>query len=109
MTYLGNQHPVAVSNAHGQPLSLAVQRSGPDGEHLALVELLDARLGQEDAGRGLGLGLDALHEHAVEQGDEGLDGADCGGLGGGRSAFLILLFSSEKACRKADPAELPVG
>ena len=79
-TYLGDQHAVAVLNTHRQPLALAVERAGADGQDLALVELLDARLGEEDARGGLGLGLDALHEHAVEQGDESLDGAERGGL-----------------------------
>jgi len=78
--YRGDQDPVAGLHAHGQPLALLVQGAGADGEDLGLVELLDARLGQEDAGRGLGLGLDALDQDAVQERHERLDGSDGGGL-----------------------------
>lgn len=77
---LGDQHPVARRDAHGHPVALLVEQAGPDGQHLGLVELLDARLGQEDAAGGLGLSLDALDEDAVEEGHEGADGAEGGGL-----------------------------
>jgi hypothetical protein len=95
-TYLGNQHAVAALHAHGQPLAVLADSSRADGQDLALVELLDARLREEDARRRLGLGLDALHEHAVEQGDEGLDGADRGGLFyRGMSALLPMSGSPQ--------------
>lgn len=74
--YLGNQHSVANSNAHGDALAITVQATGSNGQNLGLVELLDAGLGQEDAAGGLGLGLDALDEHAVQERSEGTDGAD---------------------------------
>ena len=79
-TYLGDQDPVAGSDAHGHALAVAVNGAGADGQDLGLVELLDARLGQEDARGRLGLGLDALDQDPVEQRDERLDGADRGGL-----------------------------
>lgn len=79
-TYLRNQHPITSRDTHRQPLALPIKRARADSEDFGLVELLDARLGEEDAAGGLGLGLDALDEHAVEEGDEGADGADRGGL-----------------------------
>lgn len=93
-TYLRDQNPVAALDAHGHPLAVLVERAGADGKHLALVELLDARLGQEDAACRLGLGLDALHQHAVEQRDEGLDGADRGGLGDRNKHRLACISSN---------------
>lgn len=81
---LGNQDPVAGVDAHGDALAVLVKGAGADGQDLGLVELLDARLGQEDAAGGLGLGLDALHQHPVQQGDEGLDRSEGGGLFVGR-------------------------
>ena len=47
-------------------------------EDLGLVQLLDSGLGQEDAGCGLGFGLDALDEDAVEERRDAADGLDCG-------------------------------
>lgn len=78
-TYLRDQNPIAGTDAHGDALALPAEGAGADSQDLGLVELLDARLGQEDAGGGLGLGLDALHEHPVQQGDEGLDRSEGGG------------------------------
>ena len=60
-TDLRNQHAIANPNAHGHALALLVQRARPHGQDLRLVELLHARLRQDDAARGLGLGFDALH------------------------------------------------
>lgn len=74
--YLGNQHSVANSNAHGDALAITVQTTGSNSEDLGLVELLDAGLGQEDAASCLGLGLDALDKHTVQEGSESTDGAD---------------------------------
>ena len=79
-TYLGNQHAVANDHAHGQAVALLVESTGSDSQDLGLVELLDARLGQEDAAGSLGIGLDALDEDAIQQRSEGADGADGGGL-----------------------------
>lgn len=70
---LGDQDLVASGNAHGYPLAVLVLEAGADGEDLALVELLDGAVGEEDAGGGLGLGLHALHQDAVEERGEGLD------------------------------------
>lgn len=70
------QNTVTDGHAHGDALAIAVQTTGSDGQDLGLVELLDARLGQEDAAGGLGLGLDALDKHAVQEGSEVADGSD---------------------------------
>jgi hypothetical protein len=70
---LRNQNPIAGRHTHGQALAILVESTGSDGEDLALVQLLDRGLGEEDAAGGLGLGLDALDEHAVQQGDQVLD------------------------------------
>jgi hypothetical protein len=78
-TKLGDQDAVADSDAHGQALAILVEATGSDGEDLGLVQLLDARLGQEDAAGRLGLGLDTLHENAVQEGGEGADRSDGGG------------------------------
>lgn len=80
--YGRDQHPVTGLDAHGNPLALPVHTAGADGQDLGLVQLLDARLGQEDAGGGLGLGLDTLDQDAVQEGHEGLDRSDGGGLVG---------------------------
>jgi hypothetical protein len=72
-TYLRNQNTVAVGDTHRQTLALPVESAGSNSEDLAFVELLDARLGQEEAAGRLGVGLDALYQHAVQQRDEGLD------------------------------------
>lgn len=80
---LRDQHLVAGLHRALDPLALPVEPARADGEHLRLVELLDGRLWQEDAARRLGLGLDALHEHPVEQRGNGADGLECGRLEGG--------------------------
>lgn len=77
---LRNQHPISRLDAHSYTLPFPVQRTGSDSQHSALIEFLHARLGQEDAAGGLGLGLDPLDQHAVQEGDEGLDGSDSGSL-----------------------------
>lgn len=73
---LGDQDLVARLNADGDAVAGLVECAGADSEDLGLVELLDGGLGQEDAGGGLGLGLEALDEHAVEEGGEGADGLE---------------------------------
>lgn len=75
-----DQNTIAILNTHRYPLAILVEAAGPDGEDLGLVELLDARFGEEDAAGGLRLSLDALDENPVQQGDEGLDGSERGGL-----------------------------
>lgn len=81
-TKLGNQDLVARLDRRSNALSIAVKGTGANSQNLGLVEFLDGGLGEEDAAGGLGLGLDALDEDAVEEGCEGLDGlGGDGGLG----------------------------
>lgn len=78
---LRDQHLVAGRNTHGRPLAVLVEVARPDRQDAALVEVLDTRFGKEDAAGRLGLGLGALHQDAVQEGDERLDRADAGLLG----------------------------
>jgi len=71
--HLGNQDLVAGLHAGRYPLALLVECSGANGKYLGFVQLLDGRVGEENAGCSLGLGLEALDEDAVEEGSEGLD------------------------------------
>jgi hypothetical protein len=73
LTYLGDQDLVTRLDADGYPLALLIISTGSNSQYLGLVELLDGGLGQEDAGCGLGLGLETLDEDAVEERGEGLD------------------------------------
>lgn len=82
-THLRNQDPVSHRHAHRQALPLFIYPAGADGQDFGLVELLLRRLGDEDAAGGLGLGFEPLHEDAVEEGGDGFDGFDGGGLGWG--------------------------
>lgn len=75
-TYLGDQDAVTGGNAHGEAGAIAVDGTGANGENLGLVLLLNAALREEDTGGGLGLGLDALDQNAVEKGSKALDVAD---------------------------------
>jgi len=100
---LGDQYAVALVDAHGHALAVLVQTAGPNRQHLGLVELLDARFGEEEAAGRLGLGLDALHEHAVEERDERLDGAERGGLEGRNSVSKFQLIDG-KLCLLLGPA-----
>lgn len=70
---LRNEDLVAGLDAHGHALAVLVGETGANGEDLALVELLDSAVGEEDARGSLGLGLDALHQNAVKERCEGLD------------------------------------
>lgn len=79
-TKLRNQNLVTGLNGRSNALSIAVKGTGANSENLGFVEFLDGGLGEEDATGGLGLGLDALDEDAIEEGCEGLDGL--GGDGG---------------------------
>jgi hypothetical protein len=75
-TELGNEDLVTGSDTHGETLAVLVEETGANSEDLGLVLLLDGGLGEEDAGGGLGLGLDALDQDAVQEGGEGLDVAE---------------------------------
>jgi hypothetical protein len=75
-TYLRNQDLVTGGDTHGDAVAVLGQETGANGENLSLVLLLDAALGEEDARGGLGLGLDALDQDAVEEGSEALDVAE---------------------------------
>lgn len=89
-TELGDQDLVAGLDGGSNALAIAVKGTGANGENLGLVELLDGRLGEEDATGGLGLGLDALDQDAVEQGSERLDGL---GGDGGLGVLLVGWFA----------------
>jgi hypothetical protein len=67
VSYLGNQDLVAGLYARGDTLSLLVECTRSDCQHLGLIQLLHSGLGEEDAGRGLSLRLEALDEDAVEK------------------------------------------
>jgi len=77
---LRDQDLVAGLYAGSNALSIFVKHAGADGDDLGFVELLDGGLGKEDARCGLGFGLDALDENAVEEGRNAADGLDCGHL-----------------------------
>jgi hypothetical protein len=91
-TELGDQDLVADLDGGSNALAITVEGTGANGENLGLVELLDGRLGEEDATGGLGLGLDALDQDAVEQGNERLDGL---GGDGGLRVVLAACFAHE--------------
>ena len=84
-TYLRNQHSIPSLNTTGDPLPILIQTTWSNSQDLRLIQLFDGGLGQEDAGCGLGLGFDALHEDAVEEWCEGADGFEGGGLCGGEA------------------------
>jgi hypothetical protein len=71
--YLRNQDLVTRLHTGGNPLALLVKGTRANSQHLGLVQLLDGRLGEEDAARRLGLRLDALDEDAVEERGNGAD------------------------------------
>jgi hypothetical protein len=75
-TYLRNQNLITTSNAHGNLISISVSGARTNGQNGGLVDLLDGTLGKEDAAGGLGFGLEALDEDAVQKGDEVLDVAE---------------------------------
>ncbi len=69
---LGKQHGVADIDCGGDLGALVVVDAGTDGDDLANIgETLLAA--EDDAGLGLGDGLDLLDEDAVEEGDELLE------------------------------------
>lgn len=79
-SYLRNQHTVTLSYTHRHANAIFAQGTGSNGEDLGLIELFDTGLGQEDAAGRFSLGLDALDEDAVQQGNEGLYRSDRGSL-----------------------------
>lgn len=93
---LRDQHLVAGLERHWYPRAILGQASWANSQDLGLVELLHARLGKEDAAGGLGLGLDALYEDAVEQRRDRLDGTESGRL---KRGLLVELHGSETGNR----------
>lgn len=81
------KHLVASFDAHGDDLALCSDSAGTGGDHMGLREGgLGRRAWEEQAGRRLGLGLEALDQHAVQEGHNALDRLDRGrhdGCGGG--------------------------
>lgn len=73
---LGDQNLIAGLHADGNAVARLVECARADSKDLSLVQLLDGGLGQEDAARGLGLGLEALDEDAIEERSEGADGLE---------------------------------
>lgn len=67
---------VTSGNAHGDLVAFGAEDTRANGEHLGNVLLLDAALGEEDSRGGLGLGLNTLDQHTVEQGGKVLDVAE---------------------------------
>lgn len=91
-TELRNENLVAALDAHGYSLAILVHQTRANCQHLCLVKLLDCAVGKEDAAGGLGLSFDALHQDAVEERCEGLDGLE-GGLG----ALVVSSWSHQWA------------
>lgn len=92
---MGDQDLVAGLDGRCNALSISVKSAGSNSQHLGLVQLLDGGFGEEDTAGGLGLGLDALDQDAVEKGGERLDG-----LGGdGRLLFLCQPMNVSRARR----------
>lgn len=79
-THLRDQNAVAGLHRDPHPLAIFIESARAHGEYLGLRQLLDSGFGEEDSGGGLGLGLDALDEDAVEERCKGLDGAKGSGL-----------------------------
>lgn len=96
ISYLRNQDLVAGLYADCNALALLVKGTGANGEDLGLVQLLDGGLGEEDAGCGLGFGLDALDEDAVEERGDGADRLD-GRLWNGRVSLELWVVHAELA------------
>jgi hypothetical protein len=99
LSYLRNQHLVSLVHAHGNPLAVLVEAAGADGQHLGLVQLLDAALGEEDAAGRPRLGLDALDQDPVQERDEGLDALECGRLCRAMLAYIQIKSSEIDSSR----------
>src|SRR3954468_21384532 len=67
---LAEQDLVAHLDVDGGDLAVVVLLAGADGEHFALVGLLGGGVGDDDAGGGLPLFFQALHDDAVMQGTQ---------------------------------------
>lgn len=78
-TVLGDQNLISWLHGDLNSLSISVQRSRSNSQHLGLVQVFDCALGQENATGCLSLGFYALNKHAVEEGRDGADGFEEGG------------------------------
>lgn len=77
----GEEDLVARLDRGGDELAVLVGGAGAGGDDAGFGKRGGGNGGrEEDAGRGLGLGLEALDQDAVQERDDRLDGAD-GGLG----------------------------
>ena len=64
-SYLRYQDLIPGCDARLHPLSFSIEATGSYCQHLRLIQLFDATLGQEDARGCLRVGFDALDENAV--------------------------------------------
>lgn len=78
-TYLRNQNLITRLHTRLNPLAIFIESTRANGQHFRFVQVLDYALWEENSTSGLGVGLDALHEDAVEEGRDGFDALD-GGL-----------------------------
>src|SRR5262249_33066441 len=60
-------HAVTFLHLDRHQLAGVITRAGSDGNDLALHRLLFGRVGNNDAASGLGLFVDATHDHAIVQ------------------------------------------
>ena len=79
-TYRWQQNLITSLHNRGHSLSILIQTTWANGQNARLIELLDRGLWEKDTAGGLGLGLNALDENAVEEGGESLEGLEGGGL-----------------------------
>lgn len=75
-TELGDQDLVTRLHADCNALALLVKCARSNSEHLRLVQLLNSRLGQEDAGCSLGFRLNTLDQDTVKKRSERADGLE---------------------------------
>merc|ERR1719420_407578 len=78
---LRNNDLVPNLDTHGYKATLFVQSARTNSNDHGLVDLLLCRVWQQNTARSLGLGLELLYQHAVQQGDKALD---CSSHGEGR-------------------------
>lgn len=69
-----DDHCVAHLHAHGDHLTLGVPSSHANGQHFGLIDLLLGRVGQQNSTSRFGLCLQLLHQNAIRQGHESLEG-----------------------------------
>ena len=79
-TELRDQNSIPRLNADLQPFTISVESTGSDGEDFSFGEFFDGRLWEEDSRGGFCFGADALDEDSVEEGGEGFDCSEGGGL-----------------------------